>query len=179
MPLGKWTKKNQTLEIKNPWWIYRRDAVILPSGKEGEYHFVHTNGSSMVVPLLDDGSIMMVRQYRYLVGRESLEFVCGSVKDNSSHYDTAVAELAEEAGYASDEMTFVGEFNPYNGITDEICRVYAARKLRQVNSLPDETEEFEKIVMKPAQIDEGIRSGEIWDGMSLAAWLLVKEKLLC
>ncbi|MBI5475765.1 MAG: NUDIX hydrolase [Ignavibacteriales bacterium] len=178
MPLKKWKKIKQTLEIKNQWWSYRKDELVLPSGKSGEYHYVHTNGSSMVIPVLENGKIILVKQYRYLAERESIEFVCGSVKDKSTHYETAVAELAEEAGFKSSELIPAGEFNPYNGITDEMCTVYIAKNLTVVKSQPDETEEFEMLALSRLEIDEKIKSGEIWDGMTLAAWLIVREKIL-
>jgi ADP-ribose pyrophosphatase len=177
MPLKSWKKVRQVLEVKNPWWSYRKDEVILPSGKTGEYHLAHTNGSSMVVPLLDDGRIILVNQYRYTGNRESLEFPCGSVKDGSTYDETAWHELSEETGFTANELAFLSAFNPYNGVTDEICRVYLARGLTPVPSHHDETEEFEIVFLPPDEIDEKIRSGEIWDGMTLAAWMLVREKI--
>ncbi|MBI5022112.1 MAG: NUDIX hydrolase [Ignavibacteriales bacterium] len=178
MSLHEWKKKRQISETKNRWWSYRKDEVILPSGKEGEYHFVHTNGSSMVIPVLDDGKLIVVKQYRYLAERESIEFACGSVKDGSTYEKTAMLELAEETGYAAGELSFGGEFNPYNGVTDEMCKIYIARKLTPVTSVPDETEEFEKIIISPPEFEQKIETGEIWDGMTLAAWMIVRKNFL-
>jgi 8-oxo-dGTP pyrophosphatase MutT (NUDIX family) len=56
----------------------------------------------MVVPIVGDGSMLLVNQYRYLVGRESMEFPCGSVKEGSTHEETARHELEEETGYSAD-----------------------------------------------------------------------------
>jgi ADP-ribose pyrophosphatase len=173
MTLGIWKKIRQIYEIKNPWWTYRKEEVELPSGKKGEYHFVHVNGSSMVVPVLDDGRLVLVNQYRYLANRESIEFPCGSVKDGSTHEETAKHELAEETGYAAKELKKAAEFNPYNGVTDEMCSVFIARGLTPVDAHPDETEEFEKLLLTTEQIEAKIKSGNIWDGMTLAAWALL------
>jgi len=174
MALKSWKKLSESIVHGNPWWTYKRDDFELPSGKTGEYHYVHTNGSSMVVPVLRDGSILLVNQYRYLRDRESVEFPCGSVKDGSSHDETARCELEEESGYFAESLAVVGEFNPYNGVTDEMCRVYLARELRYVGGRPDETEEFEIVRMTPAEIDARIGSGVIWDGMTVAAWSIAK-----
>lgn len=174
MSLKPWKKISESVVFRNPWWTYRRDAFELPSGKPGEYHYVHTNGSSMVVPVQDDGSILLVNQYRYLLDRESVEFPCGSVKDGSTHDDTARLELAEETGYSAGSLVAVGNFNPYNGVTDEICRVYVAGALRFVGAAPEETEEFELLRMAPGEIDARIASGAIWDGMTIAAWAIAK-----
>jgi ADP-ribose pyrophosphatase len=149
----------------------------MPSGKGGEYHYVHTNGSSMVVPCQADGRILLVNQYRYLVDRESLEFPCGSVKDGATYDETARHELAEETGYSAQVLLQAGEFNPYNGITDEMCRVYLARGLQYVGGTPDETEEFELLTLGPKDIDARIHNGTIWDGMTIAAWAIVRDRL--
>ncbi len=176
MALGRWKRLGQELELKNPWWTYRKDLVQLPNGREGEYHFVHVAGSSMILPVRADGTIILVNQYRYLADRESLEFPCGSVKEGSSYDETAVQELAEEAGCAAGRLESVAAFNPYNGVTDEICRIYIARDLRPVESHRDETEEFELHFLTPSAIDTLVRDGTIWDGMSLSAWALTRHR---
>lgn len=175
--LRPWKTLAESVRFKNPWWTYKLDRFELPSGKEGEYHYVHTNGSSCVIPLLRDGRIMMVRQYRYLARRDSVEFPCGAVKDGSTHDETAAQELAEETGYDAGRMILVGEFNPYNGVTDEMCRVYMARDLRHVGARPDETEEFESVPLRPEEIEAQIQDGTIWDGMSIAAWSLARGRI--
>ncbi len=175
--LKAWKKISESVVFRNPWWTYMRDAFELPSGRPGEYHYVRTNGSSMVVPVMDDGTVLMVNQYRYLLGRESLELPCGSVKDGATADETARQELEEETGHAAETLTPVGEFNPYNGVTDEMCRVYVARGLRFVGGTPDETEEFELLRLPAGEIDERIRTGAIWDGMTIAAWAIAKAAL--
>jgi ADP-ribose pyrophosphatase len=175
MPLKPWKRVSESVVFKNPWWTYKKDAFELPSGKPGEYHYVHTNGSSMVVPILEDGMVLLVNQYRYLLHRESLEFPCGSVKDGSTHDETAQHELVEETGYSAKILSTAGEFNPYNGVTSEMCRVYVASHLHYVGGTPDETEEFEIVRMAPAEIDARISSGLIWDGMTIAAWTIAKS----
>src|SRR6266571_295971 len=120
MTLQHWRKLRQEFEIRNPWWVYRKDITLLPSGKEGEYHYVHVKGSSMIIPVRHDGKMILVNQYRYLCDRESLEFPCGSVKENSTYEETARHELSEETGVTADELGCLAEFNPYNGVTDEV-----------------------------------------------------------
>ncbi|HTK80678.1 MAG TPA: NUDIX hydrolase [Bacteroidota bacterium] len=178
MPLSRWKKVRQEFELKNPWWTYRKDITLLPSGKEGEYHFVHVKGSSMIIPLNDEGKMLLVNQYRYLCDRESLEFPCGSVKESSTYEETAGHELAEETGFTSNNIKLAAEFNPYNGVTDEICKVYIARDLKPTTAEHDETEEFEHVSMTPEEFDKAVAKGTIWDGMTLAAWALVRKKVL-
>ena len=55
MSLRPWVRLARTEQSKNPWWTYLRDSFRLPNGRQGEYHFVHTNGSAMVIPVRPDG----------------------------------------------------------------------------------------------------------------------------
>lgn len=168
---------SRTIVFKNPWWEYCSDQIELPSGKHAEYHCVRTNGSSMVIPVADDGRVILVRQYRYTGARDSIEFPCGGLKEASSHDAAAEHELAEETGFLAAHIESVGEFNPCNGLLDEICRVYIAHNLSYVGARPDETESFELVRLKMEEVDELIENGTIWDGMTIAAWAIARPKL--
>ncbi len=164
--------------FENPWWKYCRDRVELPSGKTWEYHYVRTNGSSMVVPQDDDGNFILVRQYRYTGNRDSVEFPCGGLKDGRTFDETARDELLEEAGFLPGRLQCVGSFNPCNGLVDEICRVYIARDLRYIGARPEETEDFELVRLTTDELDGFIRDGTLWDGMTIAAWAIAKAALV-
>jgi ADP-ribose pyrophosphatase len=175
--LTHWEKISSEVIHKNPWWTYRLDRFNIPSGIKGEYHCVHTDGSAMVIPCTDDGKIIMINQYRFLCDKESIEFPCGGVKSGFSHKQMAYRELEEETGYYPGLLSEAGEFNPFNGVTDEICKVFIARQLEFRSLNPDATEEFEILALHPHEIDAMIQRGKIWDGMSLAAWILVRYRL--
>ncbi len=175
--LKRWKQLSSKIVIKNPWWIHKQDEFQIPGGITGDYHYVHTNGASMIVPLTNEGKIILVNQYRYLCDKESIELPCGGVKDGKSYEEMAHIELVEETGYLSNNLQYAAEFNPYNGVTDEICRVFIARALIQSKAIPDSTEEFEILYKTPEEVDELIRSNTIWDGMTIAAWGLVRSKL--
>ena len=170
--LKRWKKLTSKIVFENPWWTYKLDTFEIDGGPSGEYHYVHTEGSSMVIPVTAHGEILLVRQFRYLCQKESVELPCGSVKPGHSYLETAGHELAEETGRRALEILEVGEFNPYNGVTSEICKVYVARQLGLCDAEPDETEEFELLSRTPEQVDAMVRDGSIWDGMTLAAWLI-------
>jgi ADP-ribose pyrophosphatase len=178
MAVASWLTLTRSERFRNPWWSYRLNTFRLPSGLEGEYHFVHTNGSSMVIPLLPNGRLVLVNQFRYLADRESVEFPCGSVNDGSTYEETARHELREETGYEAETLTEVGTFNPYNGVTDEFCRIYLAEGLQQVGGSPDATEEFELLEWTPGDVDRHIAAGMLWDGMTIAAWCITKGRRL-
>ena len=174
--LKRWKRLTSSVVSTNPWWTYRKDTFKIPGGVSGEYHYVYTPGSSMIVPVDADGMVWMVNQYRYLCDRESLEFPCGSVKEGHTFVDTARFELEEETGLGADALEEAGHFNPYNGVTSEICRVFLATGLAPGTPRPDETEEFELLRMRPDEVEDHIERNEIWDGMTLAAWTLVRRR---
>ena len=160
---------------KNPWWEYRRDDYLHPDDSKGEFYYVHTLGSVFVIPVLEDGRLVMLRMFRYLNQLESLEFVGGGMKPNRTPEDMAREELLEEAGYEAGSLTPIGWFNPMNGASDEQCYVFVARELKAVGSRPEASEEFEPVAVTSGELDGLIKRGEIWDGMTLAACALYKQ----
>ncbi len=177
MKLDRWKKLTTEIKFVNNWWSYIVDEYLYSNGRKGEYHYVHTNGSAFIIPVLPDGRIIMVKQYRYLNDRLSVEFPGGGVKKQDNHDNEARKELIEETGYDG-ELSYAGEFNPYNGVTDEICKVYIARNLKPSGEYKkDDSEEFELLNFSAGEIEEMISSNEIYDGMTLAAWALVKRQL--
>mgnify|MGYP000883478108 CR=1 FL=1 len=172
MSLRTWIKRDEETLFRNPWWSYKRDRVTLPSGADGEYHYVQTPGSVMIIPVDEEGRFVLVRQYRYLNRRESLEFPAGGIKTGQQADAAARAELREEAGLEAASLENIGEFNPFNGVADELCTVYVARGLRPVEAVPDHTEEFEVLRLQPAEVVAAVADGSLWDGMTLAAWAL-------
>ncbi len=127
---------------------------------------------------MDDGKIILVNQYRYLRDRESVEFPCGGVKPGHSYEEMARLELEEETGYVAQSWMIAGEFNPFNGATDEMCKVFIARGLSYVKAKPEATEEFEILRLVPEELEGMIADKKIWDGMTLAAWLLVRKQFI-
>ena len=170
MSLKRWKKISSEVKFKNPWWAYMNDKCKLHNGKDYEYHYVHTAGSSFIIPIKDNGKIILVNQYRYLNDRFSIEFPGGGIKEGQTPEEVARKELIEETGFDGD-LENVGYFNPYNGITNEICNVFIARNLIPSNQeTKDDSEEYEMLELSPEEIDEKIRTNEIYDGMSMAAW---------
>lgn len=177
MSLKPWKKISSEVKFKNPWWTYMFDRCTLHNGKEYEYHYVHTAGSSFIIPVKENGKIILVNQYRYLNERFSIEFPGGGIKEGLTPEQVAQKELIEETGYEG-QIVKAGYFNPYNGIADEICHVFIAGNLKPSNKeTKDDSEEFELIELTPEEIDEKIFTNAIYDGMTMAAWVIAKTKL--
>lgn len=150
----------------------------MPNGKKGTYYFVQTNGSSMIVPVTADKKIILVRQYRYLIDEESIEFPAGGLKDSQNYEEAAKAELREETGYAAEKIQYIGEFVPMNGVTNEKCKVFLASGLEKGERELEETEEgMEILEATAAELETMIKNNIIKDGQTLASWQLVKQHL--
>ena len=132
----------------------------------------------MVIPVGDDGRILMVRQYRYLSDSICVEFPCGGVLAGLSPEQNALKELREETGFTSRELIPIGWFTPFTGASDERCSVFIARQLELSPLEPDETEEIELVLTTFDDIENMVQTNELNDGLSLAAWSLSKLKLL-
>jgi ADP-ribose pyrophosphatase len=176
MSLKKWKKLDQKTIFANEHWKYNLDTFEIEDGTKGEYHYVNTNGSTMVVPFLSNDRLLLVNQYRYLNQKESLEFPCGSVEDGLSLEENAIKELREETG-KSGKIKYVGEFSPYTGASDEMCSVYLGQDLYDSPLPHDSTEEFEIIKMSIREFEKLIKHNKIWDGLTLSAWILTKNYL--
>lgn len=177
MDLKPWKKLSSEIKFENPWWTYIVDKYVLPSGKEGVYHFVHTGGSVFIIPILNDGKLLMIEQYRYLNERFSIEFPGGGVKVGEDPDEAAHKELIEETGYDG-ELEKVGIFNPFSGVTNEYCHVYIARNLRKSNyRKPDDSEEFKIHEYTIDEVENMISDNEIISGMTMASWALAKIRL--
>jgi ADP-ribose pyrophosphatase len=184
--LPRWTRLSRERLISTKWFDFVRDRFRLPNGFEGEYTFVSRNHCAMIIPIMDNGNILLHRQYRYLIDDEFIEFPCGGSlraddgngawKDAGSPEETARRELEEETGMTGD-LEFIRTIAPYNGISDEMQHVFVARHLQLVHREKDDTEEFEAIFMSPKDNDAAIADGTIRDGMTIAAWTLARGKI--
>ena len=170
-----WQKISSETKFQNDHWSYRIDEFQLDNGERGVYHYVHTAGSSMVIPITSLGKILMVSQYRYLNERESVEFPCGGMKEGISYKENALKELREETGFSAKTLTEIGEFAPFTGAADEISKVFLAKNLFPSPLPKDATEDFELLEKTPKEIEELINKNIIWDGLTLAAWSLVRR----
>lgn len=177
MPLKRWKKISSEMVLNNGFWKYNKDKFELPDGTDGEYHYMHSPGSTMIIPVSAANKLVMVKQYRYLYDTIGWEFPCGSVEEGYSFEQNALKELREESGYTAAELTQVAKFTPYTGASDEICYVFIARDLTPSPLPPDETEEFEVAEFTIPEIEEMVKKNIIQDGQSLAAFVLTRHLL--
>ncbi len=131
----------------------------------------------MVLPVLESGELVMIKQFRYLMGRTSLELPAGGIKRGMTPLATAQQELREEAGFVAERWEEIGRFAPCNGLSNELCHVFLATDLQQTAVEPESTEEMEVLHVSVASVTEMIRAGEVWDGMTLASFRYYEDKI--
>ncbi|MBV8379801.1 MAG: NUDIX hydrolase [Paucibacter sp.] len=149
----------------------RRDRVRLPDGGEAGREYIVHPGAVMVVPLLDDGRLLMERQYRYPLGRVMLEFPAGKLDPNETPLVCGQRELREETGYSAREWAYAGALHNAIAYSNEIIHVFFARGLELGERHLDEGEFLDLVAHTPEELDEFARSGAMTDAKSLIGLL--------
>lgn len=171
------TRIHQTEAFCCPYYSILHDRYALPGGGEGDYYLVHTRGAVMIVPILDDGRILFVRQFRYLSQKFSLEFPAGGVEENEKPKDAAKRELLEECGAIATSWKHLTMFYPFIGVSDEECHVFVAQGLTLNSPHHSIVEHTEVVPCTVARGQHMMTDGTITDGMTLATWIYFQKTL--
>jgi ADP-ribose pyrophosphatase len=156
------------------------NRVVLPMGLEGTFGIIRHPGASLAVPVLDDGRVVILRQYRFAVAARLLEFPAGTLDEGEDPLTTMERELQEEAGYSASRWDPLGAMLPCPGYSDEVIHLFLARGLTLLDERPpgDDDEDMEVLLMQPAELDALIASGdEPLDGKSITAWFRARQLL--
>ncbi len=150
-----------------------RDTVQLPSGQVASREFVLHPGAAMVVALLDDGRVVMERQYRHPMQAVMLEFPAGKLDPGETSWACAQRELLEETGYSASEWAFAGRLAPTIAYSDETIDVWFARGLTAGPQRLDDGELLDVFSATPVELQGWCRDGLVIDAKTLvgALWL--------
>jgi ADP-ribose pyrophosphatase len=147
-----------------------RDTVELPDGRESVREWISHPGAVAVVPLFEDGSTILIRQYRYPARRVFLEVPAGKLDEpGEAPEDVARRELMEEIGFATNRLTPMGETYSCIGYSDEVIYLFLAEELEEGTSGGDDEEFLEPVRM---MFDEAVtmaHAGEITDAKTTVA----------
>jgi len=148
-----------------------RDTVRLPDGGTGTREYIRHPGAVLALPLFDDGSVLLERQYRYPSACHFLELPAGKREPGEPPLETAKRELLEETGYLAREWTTLGALHTTVAFTDEVIDFYLARGLEFRGAKLDEGEFLETLVVPFGEALEMVRDGRITDSKTSVALL--------
>ena len=154
-----------------------RDRIALPDGKQAYREYVKHPGAVVVLPLLDDGRILLERQYRYPLERVFVEFPAGKIDPGEDTLACAKRELQEETGYTASDWQFVCTIHNAIAYSDERLELFVARGLVPGPAKLDEEEFLETTSATLPEMLEMVRQGQITDVKTVIGvfWL---EKIL-
>lgn len=155
--------------------IYR-DRIRLPNGNESDRVVVRHPGAACVLAVTDDGKVVLVRQWRYAVGKPLLELPAGKLDAGEDPAVCALRELAEETPYTAERVKLLHTFYTAPGFCDENMYLYQAEGVREGSELTTDEDEFtETVLMSRADIQTALNNNEIADAKTLIGlqyWLL-------
>ena len=151
----------------------RVETVAIPDGGEATREIVEHGDSVVVVPMTDEGEVVLVRQYRKAIERTLLEAPAGGLEEGESPEEAVARELQEETGYRAERLVRLGGFWTTPGFCTEYMHAYLATGLHPGTATPEEDERIQVERLPLTRALEMVRSGEIEDAKSVAALLLV------
>lgn len=146
-----------------------KDYVRTPDGHEAVWDFIHHDGAAAVVPVMDDGRLLLVRQYRNALDRFTLELPAGKLDaPGEPGIECAARELEEETGYRSDDLTLLIKVNTTIAFCNEWVEIYLARNLKPSHQHLDEGEDIEIEAWTVEDLLALIREQKITDAKTMA-----------
>lgn len=154
------------------------ESITLPRGEQLDAEIVRHPGSSVVIPVTAEGTVVLVRQYRHAIGQAAWELPAGSLKRDEDPRQAAVRECHEEIGLVPSSVTRLGGFFPTPGFCDEEMHFYLATGLREPShedpvAQQDDDEDIETNAFAVEEVQEMIRTGAIVDLKTVAGLTLL------
>jgi ADP-ribose pyrophosphatase len=166
--------QQKELIYKGNYLEYHRDHVLLPNGKISTREYLQHPGAIAVVPLLDTGEVVMVKQFRYATGQVVLEIPAGKLEPGENPLNAARRELIEEISYEPGQMIHLTSIWTTPGFTDEIIHLYLAKALKPCPGHMDEDEFLEVVTLNKPELLELLHSSDTIDGKTALALSLVQ-----
>lgn len=162
--------------VDNRWHRYCLDRYVRRDGSAGEYYYVDMPGSAGVVPLFDDGSTVLVKVRRYLLGCELWEFPIGGMRVGEDPLAVAQHELEEEAGLVGARWQKLGQFAPYKGVSNEVCHFFLAEGLTWTAQQLEPEEDIAVEQMSMADARRRLLRQPLGDGQSMVGLMLFDNR---
>jgi ADP-ribose pyrophosphatase len=149
----------------------RRDELIEPGGVRTTREMITHSGSVVVLPVLPDGRVLLIRQYRHAARQFLWELVAGRVDEGESPRKAAARELIEETGYRAKRFRIFMDFFPSPGFLEEKMFILLAEGLSEGIAQPEEDEKIESRAYEREELEQMIQKRIIRDGKTIAGLL--------
>jgi ADP-ribose pyrophosphatase len=162
---GPFQVKGSREVYRNQWISVREDVVVRPGGADGTFGVVEMVPGSSVLALDDSGNVKLVKEFKYAVGRETLEVVSGAIDGEETPLAAAQRELLEETGFRATEWVDLGVVDPFTTVVSCPNYLYLARGLQRV-SQPEPEELVELVSVSLEEAVAMVERSEITHGAS-------------
>jgi len=149
----------------------RVDEILLPSGKRTKREIVEYRGAVTLIPVFENGKILFVKQYRYVVGDELLELPAGKLEAGEEFEETARRELVEETGYYPKRLRKIASFYVAPGYSTEYMHLYLAQDLEKREGTPDFDEIISPVIIEEGKVKRMLKDGDIKDAKTILGLL--------
>ncbi len=166
---------NETLLKATKFTVQRREFTVPGHGSVRRELVVHP-GAVLILPVRQDGQVVLIRNYRFSVSRELLELPAGTIDPGETPEACAPRELEEETGYVAARIELLCRFYTSPGFCDELMHCYVATGLRETKARPEATEQIQVAVMPLEDAYRACLDGRIEDGKTLAALLYYRTR---
>lgn len=140
-----------------------QDEVVGADGRTYVREYINHPGAALIIPLLSNGNVIMVHQYRHAVKQVFLEFPAGKRDRGENSAITAVRELEEETGYVAKQMKFLTTIHPVIGYSNEHIDIYLAQDMTLLKQKLDHGEFLEVVEVSPSDLMAQVRAGKVTD----------------
>ena len=176
---GRWRTLGVEYLFRNPWCSFRVDEVRLPDGAKIEYGVLESAGFAAVVPVTEEGCVVLVRQWRQPVGSFTLELPGGGLEKGESPREAARKELLEETGYRAEDLSHLVSVHTSPGRSTEVCHLFRCRAVRALPGPRPEPTEFVSAVELPlAEAVGKVFGGEITAATTVLGLLMVSGEVV-
>jgi len=155
---------------------YYKDTIQVPNGNVVKWDFIGHKGAAAIVPVTEDGKILMVRQYRNALDRYTLEIPAGGLNPGEDTRIAAIRELEEETGYKSEDVSFLVSIYTTVAFCNEKIDIYVAKNLMPSRQNLDEDEFIDVQAYSVEELLEKIYASEIQDSKTICAIMAYKLK---
>ena len=178
---GPWTIVQSNEVYRDAWMTVRMDNVLRPDGEPGTYSTVRIKPGVCVIPVADDGTCYLTKEFHYAVGRDTIEGISGGIEEGETPEVAAARELEEEVGIVAGRLLPLGVVDPLTAAMLSPTRIFLATDLRFTQTNMESTECIERVEMPFNEVLRMVIENEITHAPScvaiLKAYFLIQRHL--